>query len=276
MKLKYFLSPFHQLVLPKEILNSTKLVEAVNCNRCEMAQHRLPKGTRKYYLEDLKCCTFEPILPNFSVGEIVSNRKVASESFQNVLFDGIVLPIGIAPHKKYQFNFIFKKKLDFGKREDLLCRFYDRDLNRCGVWKNRGAVCTTFYCKSIAGPKGLQFWESLGDFLFACEMAAAEEILVDFGFSPRCISDQLAFLKMNFDKGAKVDAEKQWILTAAEKKEIRAFWKVVPDLTPVQFYLQCQKKSRAMNRAFVLESLGEMGDRLQNSILKKFEHFREI
>jgi hypothetical protein len=45
---------------------------------------------------------------------------------------------------------------------------------RCGIWKHRESVCTTFYCKHVRGAVGAKFWKSLQRLLLATEQSLAQ------------------------------------------------------------------------------------------------------
>jgi Fe-S-cluster containining protein len=104
------------------------------------------------------------------------------------------LPLGIFVPVKYQVAFLNREEDDFGNREDLLCPYFDHKNKNCGIWEHRGSVCTSYFCVSDRGERGLQFWETLGEYLHRCEMILAQDCVVTMGLSHECIDGQLEYI----------------------------------------------------------------------------------
>lgn len=213
------------------------------------------------YEPNLKCCTFEPFVPNFHVGALLSDPKYAQVIDAHLQRKrkegGVVLPLGLAPDRHYQYRFQARKPRDFGNREDLLCSYFDKEINQCSIWKYRGAVCTSFFCESSAGIQGETFWRNWGDYLFLMDTFIAEEILAEMGVPPRTISDQLEWLQAPTQKPNKTSARMAL--------EMNKLWP--PEFKNVSaFYKECYKKAEKYTRSQVEEALGERGERLRKRI----------
>lgn len=141
----------------------------VDCQNCSMVQ---PQGITRDpgpFLANLKCCTYFPYLPNFTIG------KLSSEIFSIASNKGILLPVGLYPGIEYQRHSLQQSSTDFGKNKDLLCPFF-KD-NQCSIWQFRPGVCTSYFCKSNKGKQGLQLWSDIENYLNHFEWTLATEVM---------------------------------------------------------------------------------------------------
>ena len=111
------------------------------------------------------------------VGGLLLDKDSSMEEGRTRIRDRIrkrigVLPAGIHPTRKYQF--IYQNTLAFGKSLSLLCPYYQKERGTCTIWKFREAVCSTYFCKSIAGNAGKKFWESMKTFLMHLQRTLIE------------------------------------------------------------------------------------------------------
>jgi hypothetical protein len=117
--LKHQLPAFYTQILPNEILGLEINETKATCDKCIMA----PK-----YKPDLKCCTFQPFLPNYLVGAILKSNLLGKTVIQKMIArKKDCLPIGIVAPLDYQLKFN-KHRKQFGKHEDLLCPYFDKKL----------------------------------------------------------------------------------------------------------------------------------------------------
>ncbi|MFN8791242.1 MAG: hypothetical protein ACK5Y2_07290 [Bdellovibrionales bacterium] len=244
-------------LLPAEILALPIAETKATCEACI----EVPR-----YAKDLKCCTFHPFLPNYLVGQILLDQKTQSNFVSEVLQHKIskheyVLPLGVMAPVRYQVEFNQNRASGFGKREDWLCPYYDRARERCGIWRSRGSVCTTFYCQSSKGEKGQAFWKEALNYLSYVEMAITEETLVYLDFSPRQISDQLEFL--NRKKGTKAELASD----SLELKRARELWNGYFE-DPKGFYIKTLEIAQSFDRKSLEETMGEIGEQLTDRLLR--------
>lgn len=267
MKLKYQLPRLYEGLLPKDILSWEPQETKATCDACLMAKPQKPENV--FYKPDLKCCTYYPFLPNYSVGAILSQESLAAPSAVESIKEKIhrrqySLPLGMVAPPNYQVPFNHRKENEFGQREDWLCPYYHREQQNCGIWRHRGAVCTSFYCRSSYGARGLRFWEQVSDYLTYVEMALMEEALVMLDFSPRQISDLLGYL--NRQEATKTEMRS----AALPEKKARALWNGYFDDQEGFFKKSFQIVSELDRRAFK-ELLGETGQELEDQLRKAFE-----
>lgn len=267
MKLKYQVPRIYEGLLPKDILSFEPEETKATCDSCIMAKPR-NRGDIFYEL-DLKCCTYYPFLPNYVVGAILSQETLATPSAVASLREKIhkreySLPLGLVAPPNYQVPFNHRKKNEFGRREDWLCPYFNHEQQNCGIWRHRGAVCTSFYCKSSYGNKGIQFWDQISNYLTYVEMALMEESMVMLDFSPRQISDLLGYL--NRTEATKTEMKS----TSMPEKKARELWNGYYDDQEGFFKKSFQIVGELDRKAF-RELLGETGQQLEDRLRKAFE-----
>lgn len=250
-------SIYHSLLDPK-FLKLDILETKATCSDCLRSRD---KRFQYAYDPNLKCCTFFPFFPNYAVGGIIKTYPSAAKMIRSMIKSRkFTLPIGLFPSPNYQFEFSQKSPTDFGVRDDLLCPFYDTKKNQCSVWMYRGVVCTTFFCTSNHGKAGIQFWRKTSDYLSLIELGLAEEVLVHLDFSPRDISDQLAFLNM------KEWTSEQKNQTALKSSEMKKYWNGYED--PEAFYVKCFELIQSQKRKDIMELIGESGRKMEQAVIE--------
>lgn len=264
MKLKYLLPRLYENLLPSDLLQLELEEKKATCEKCAMAPVRHDGDIT--YDENLKCCTYYPFMPNYLIGSALQDLNPAVYKTLSKIIDerSYSLPIGFAAPVRYQVMFSQRKPHEFGNREDWLCPYYDRGLNQCGIWKHRGAVCSTFYCKSSYGKAGLNFWNELSDYLTYVEMALLEESLVMLDFSPRQIVDLLEYLNR---KSGSASELRNWKLP---EKKARQLWNGYYDEQEKFFKKTFEIVSGFKNDTFT-ELLGEMGQKRLLKVIKSTE-----
>lgn len=273
MRLRHQLPELYGALLPSGLLNLDPAETKATCDSCAMAPGRAPRSVKHTYREDLKCCTFHPFLPNYMVGAILE-REFESEAFardeirRKIAAREYALPIGIAAPVRYQLEFQKRRPGQFGNREDWLCPYFDRQQNRCGVWRQRGSVCTSFYCQSDRGSRGLKFWSDLENYISYVEMALLQEVLALHAFSPRQVSDQLAYL--NRRQGTQLE-KRSWILP---ERKARQLWNGFFD-EQEEFYKKSYRQVQALDKVAFRELLGELGQQLATQTEKSAACFRK-
>jgi hypothetical protein len=146
------------------------------CNTCAMRPREgQESGAAAYFFDPVvKCCTYVPTLPNFLVGRILSDTDTAAQygraTVQKRIADAVgVTPLGLAPPPVH--SLLYRSSTEaFGRSRTLRCPHYIEDSGFCGIWRNRNAVCATWFCKHVRGNVGYTFWrDSLQRVLQATE-----------------------------------------------------------------------------------------------------------
>jgi Fe-S-cluster containining protein len=196
MKLHELCSPFLKSYLQQAFGNIDLSETKATCDDCLCSKPS--RGNLPYYRSDLKCCTFHPFLPNYAVGALLEDPKTDT-TIKAILRNKIqqreyTLPLGIFAPIPYQVKFNHRHEGDFGNQAEFLCPYFNHQNKNCGIWQHRGSVCTSYYCISDRGKKGLKTWELIGDYLHVCEMVLSQDALVSMGLSPDIIEGQLEYV----------------------------------------------------------------------------------
>jgi hypothetical protein len=153
------------------------------CDRCAMlapsatastdTDGRDVAGGDLFFDPRAKCCTYVPALPNFLVGRILLDRTSEAARGRATVEARIAAGIGVTPAGLEQppaFLLMYRNSHDvFGRGVALLCPHYLTDTGRCGIWRHRQSVCSTWFCKYVRGAVGLQFWRTLRHLLDTVE-----------------------------------------------------------------------------------------------------------
>ena len=254
--IKTSLPQIYQKLIPANILNLSIKETKATCADCLRSRDLRFSYA---YKPNLKCCTFQPFLPNYAVGGILVEKLNGADRILEIIKKkDHSLPLGLFPDLDYQHKFLQKIKTDFGTKTDLLCRYYDKAENQCSIWNYRGVVCTTYFCTSDYGKDGQNFWKKMNDYLSFTEMALAEDCLVLKDFSPRDISDQLVYL--NFSDFDSID---KYQLSVQKYKKM---WNGYDD--EVDFYKSCYNLVKNHSRIDFKKILLNQGLALEKEVLK--------
>lgn len=268
MQWKHQIPELYRRLLAPELLAADLHESKATCDDCAMTRERRGARARITYQGHLKCCTFEPFLPNFLVGALLLEEERFPYGVDRIRHkiatrEG-ALPIGLVPRLAFQVEFNSREPGDFGQREDWLCPYYHKDSQNCGVWKYRGAVCTTFYCQSDTGRAGQRLWVKVSDYLSEAEIALTEEVAGLLGFSPSQVSDCLEYVN-RFEA-----TESEMATPGIPLNEWRGLWdgrhNEIED-----YYKRCYEEALKFDRGRYLESVGEPGQKREAKMLAQLE-----
>lgn len=185
-------------------LKGSRIETLATCNQCAMVKPHGVTRDKGPFLNHLKCCTYFPYLPNFSLGALTL------EKMNLALPRGLLLPVGLFPSQSEQ-NLIDEIGLEgFGRRSELLCPFFDTGANQCSIWENRPGVCNSYFCKSDEGKKGLNFWKEVESYLNHFEWKLACEVFYQMGFT----ENELAYCQGAMSTETEED-EREYFIQAA-------------------------------------------------------------
>jgi hypothetical protein len=174
------LSDFLEIQIPDE-----KIATCSSCTLC--------KSDKSPYL-DIKCCNYFPNMYNYLLGGVLQEKELefGKNAIREIINSKVgTTPYGIVPGKKFtnRQNTILKKKAIFSTKEENLdqkCPYYDD--GRCSVWKYRESLCVTFYCASIAGKVGDDFWSKFNQFLKLTEKKLSQYALLKLSWESENIN----------------------------------------------------------------------------------------
>ncbi len=158
------------------------------CTNCAMAP---PKGEPMgpgQFDPTTKCCTYVPRLPNFLVGAVLADEDPETApgraTIEGRLLAGVgVSPLGLARPPAWELVYrhgVVRSDSAFGRTRSLRCPHFLPD-GRCGIWRHREGVCTTWFCRHDRGAVGFAFWEALGAFLNVLERALSYDAVLALG-----------------------------------------------------------------------------------------------
>jgi len=171
------------------------------CHDCAMCPTAEPTPEVVHFRPDTKCCTYQPHLPNYLVGAILSDTEPAMAEGQRRVRAHIAGKVGVtarwlAPSRKRSALFRAARDASFGRSLTLRCPYYvDEAGGLCSIWRHRDSVCSTFFCKYAAGADGQAFWRALDAYLRGVERTLAlhaVETLAPTLAEPRRPFDQMS------------------------------------------------------------------------------------
>ncbi len=165
---------------PSWVRNSIPNAEtnAFNCGRCFMTK---PSGlTRDLgpFDPQLKCCTYHPFLPNFSLGALsveVEAGRLSSDMMSNYLMESRLTVLGAFSRK------VATSICETGKKVSDKCPFLNS--GQCSIHGYRPSTCSTYVCRSNDGEPGLRSWRTFEQRLAKFEWSMAHEVAFEIGFT---------------------------------------------------------------------------------------------
>lgn len=164
------------------------------CHDCAMCRDEPLLEESARFRPDLKCCTYLPRVPNFSLGALFADPDPAYEEGRARVRARIaerlgVTPLGIGPTRAWTDRYDQAKgDLGFGRDPALRCPYLtDEGGGRCSVWAHRNAVCATFYCRTDRAVEGQRFWAHARDLLLHVEAELSLWAAVEAGLSPEAL-----------------------------------------------------------------------------------------
>lgn len=148
------------------------------CDDCAMGPE---KGESPRFDPDLKCCTYYPELPNFTVGAIITDDGIYGQVELSKRFKSAV---GITPHGMARpaiYQVLMQKAMHgdaFGRAKSLRCAFLDPQ-GRCGMWAYREPTCFSYHCKFDRGQRGAVLWLTLKTLFQSIEKQLAQWCILE-------------------------------------------------------------------------------------------------
>ena len=132
------------------------------CDHCAMLAPPSGGTDAVYFRPDTKCCTYQPSLPNFLAGRILSEPDPSMAEGRKAVEARIARRVAVRPSQVSSgavFTLLYRATpLAFGRAPALRCHYLSPG-GECGIWKHRPGVCATWYCKYVRGATGQRFWK---------------------------------------------------------------------------------------------------------------------
>ena len=151
------LPPLYAAWMEELLTGPLPIEEHATCSDCAMTMPAGGASGEGSFDSATKCCTYQPRLPNFLLGRILGGpRGPGRTSVEKRIAAQLgVTPLGIARPPVYGAIFGAAMPGGFGRTPSLLCPHYvDEGGGLCGIWQNRNATCSTWYCKHVRGSVG--------------------------------------------------------------------------------------------------------------------------
>jgi len=140
------------------------------CAACPMnpAPGDDPTGDRSFTW--VRCCTYQPNVPNFLVGLALSRGGAGAERIRERIaaVDGVYVR-GLAGTWEKRRRYAREGGTAFGRDASLRCPYWREGDLSCGIYESRISVCRTWYCRHQHGLLGRRAWNALRDLLAEIE-----------------------------------------------------------------------------------------------------------
>jgi hypothetical protein len=131
------------------------------CDHCVMLPSSGSAPDATYFHPVTKCCAFQPHLPNFLAGRLLSDVDASMSAGRIELEERIARRVAVTPRwagPGSVFGLLYRSVPQvFGRAPALRCQFLT-STGGCGIWKHRPGVCATWFCKHVRGNVGSRFW----------------------------------------------------------------------------------------------------------------------
>lgn len=249
-------------LLPELFTQQVPREEKATCSDCAMCA---PKdavepvdGVSRFFRPDTKCCTYHPRLPNYLVGGLLADPDPQWAEGQRRMRERIdsrvaISPQWVRPPAKYQL-FYSNQRNAFGKAAALRCPFYEGEQGLCTIWPYREAVCSTYYCKYVAGADGRNFWTSVKSFLTLVEIQLSRYAMLQVDPELLLGADDLSAAGQT----GPLSAEALDDLPPPPRDHARHWKKWVG--REAEFYVKCHQQVAALDRPMLEKILGLDGN----------------
>jgi hypothetical protein len=196
------------------------------CSDCAMCNRepRLRGPMSSDFDTVVKCCTYMPTLPNFLVGMILGDESVERHGIDSIrrrIADRVnATPLGLIMQPSYRVLYDLGQQATFGHSQAMRCPHYvSEGGGRCGIWKYRNSVCSTWFCKYERGASGRKVWKHVRELLTAVETELSLSCAVHFG-----IDAEVALGLVKSATATDAEAVKRELLPDAALAAARRHW----------------------------------------------------
>jgi hypothetical protein len=185
----------YRQLLPRLFEQPIAVETFATCSNCIMvcSEEDQEQLTRRPYHPDTKCCTYQPDLPNYLVGGLLASTDPLLEDGRTRMRERIrqragVSPVGVHAPRLYNVLYQHGTKHGFGRSKTLLCPYYRSADGACTIWKFRDATCSTWFCKTVSGNAGRDFWTAMKIYLKAAQNVLVQYALRKAGLDPAALT----------------------------------------------------------------------------------------
>ncbi|HQY65372.1 MAG: hypothetical protein IPF92_03885 [Myxococcales bacterium] len=224
------------------------------CDSCVMLAEPEALPGAVFFDEGTKCCTYQPALPSFLVGEVLSDPAEARS--RDLLVERIaaregVTPLGVdAPEQLRDAYLAVTRDGRFGRAPELACPHLLPGA-ACGIWRHRNATCATWFCKHERGATGARFWRRLRDLLALAEARLARWCALEVGIGDAALASLMEITDAAGDRVKEPRADPD--------RAYRARWGPWAG-REASFYVECAARVDALSWPDVMRITGSDAD----------------
>lgn len=190
VKLTEKLPKLYHNFLPDFIFEKSPSEKVATCGNCPQT---FAKNSTSI---NTKCCIYYAQLPNYLIGGLLSDKINQLDFGKASAMSIIESRLGVSPYgfrKPIWYRQLYNAtrpenghKRTQSEKEILRCPFYDEE-GHCSIWPYREHGCSTFFCFSVGGSSGQNFWNHLNKYLKTTERKlaqyAAKQLSCTFSFA---------------------------------------------------------------------------------------------
>jgi hypothetical protein len=156
------------------------------CRDCVMCAGEQVSGSKVLFVPSVKCCSYLPNVPNFLAGRALHGSGGHSIQARIAGRSGVT-PLGLGLTST-DVTRLIDAHPRFGRSAEVLCPHFEAETQGCGIWQDRNAVCSTWFCQHERGALSQRFWHAVRDLLIAAEERLAHRFLTVGGLPESQIS----------------------------------------------------------------------------------------
>ena len=188
--------------------------DPVDCLNCHMVRPRGLTRDLGPFKASLKCCTFQPFLPSFTIGALL--REVQNEESSKSLRDA--LEVFLTKSRLTRLGAIPRQGAtsicETGKHENDRCPFLSKTENAvCTIRDHRPSTCAGYVCRSGEASRGFQAWEKWEREISKFESTLAHLAAFDLGWTMEemdlefiSLEDAKAFYRRSYERARNFSA----------------------------------------------------------------------
>jgi hypothetical protein len=181
-----------------QLIGKSLLVESrstcLDCAQCASDSKPPSEFRTPPFLPDIKCCTYQPELPNFLVGRILLDASPEAAEGRTRVSELVrshrcATPLGLSPSPGFWKRYQAEAPSHFGRAPHLTCSFLNDGM--CSIWRHRNSACSTYFCLHERGVSGARLWKKVRAFLQELEVAVQRWCFLEL--DPTDTSKELLF-----------------------------------------------------------------------------------
>ncbi len=215
-----------------------------DCAMCVKDDGALPSAL--YVFDpDIKCCVYLPRLPNFLAGRALDAAGGASVKARIDAGLGVT-PLGLDRPPAY--DLLHRNSVNaIGRSRALRCPHFVEEGGQCGIWRDRDAMCSTWFCQHERGEIGHLLWAAVRDLLVEVEVAVSRWAARAEGIPAETLAALLP--RSPHDRSPEARPDGRAIDGLPDPATQQALW---GGRDPASFYRACAARADALTWADVL------------------------